>query len=143
MQGPFQSDGAKIVLYFVSPWCTTIVEAGGKNFVFLCARAQENAFLDTFSPNFVYMPLFLVQQKSGGAWPPDPLLWLRCLWDGDIRLCRIFFPVFVENQSSPPRKQLIRACNMKTVEIFGILQLGSTFLSSQIVPKTIAMTCFK
>ena len=51
-----------------------MVDAGGENFVFWFSRTQENAFLDTFTKNFAFVPqMFFVQQKSGGAMPPPPV----------------------------------------------------------------------
>ena len=45
-----------------------MVDVGGENFVFWFSRTQENAFLDTFSKNFVSGPqMFFAQQKNGGA----------------------------------------------------------------------------
>ena len=52
----FQIEGAKIVLYLVFPRGAPLVDAGGENFVYLFARTQENAFLDTFSKNFAFVP---------------------------------------------------------------------------------------
>ena len=53
-----------------------MMDAGGENYVFwFSTRAQENAFLDTFRKNFVFVSqMFLVQQKSGGTMAPGPRL---------------------------------------------------------------------
>ena len=54
-----------------------MVDAGGNNFVFWFSRTRENAFLDAFSKNFVFLPQMLfVQQKSGGS-KAHPAPWLR------------------------------------------------------------------
>ena len=54
----FQSEGAKIVLYFskLSPGDASLVDAGGENFVFWFFSTQENAFQDEFSKNFAFVP---------------------------------------------------------------------------------------
>ena len=42
--------------------------ARGENLVFWFSRAQENAFLDAFSKEFVFVPqMFFVLYRSGGA----------------------------------------------------------------------------
>ena len=76
----FQSEGAKIVLYIVSPRGTSMVEARGENFAFLFSRTLENAYLDTFSMSFVFVPqMFLC---LAGKWRGHgPLL-------GGERLCK-------------------------------------------------------
>ena len=72
-QGPridFESEGAKIVLYLVSPRGSSVVDAGGKNFVFWFSKTQENAFLDAFSKNFVLCrKRFWFIRKVEGPWP--------------------------------------------------------------------------
>ena len=48
-----------------------MVDAGRESFVFWFFRTQENAFLDAFSKNFVFVPqIFFVQQKVEGRPPP-------------------------------------------------------------------------
>ena len=68
MQDPrihFQSEGDKLILYFVSAGEAAMVDAGGENLIFLFSMTQENAFLEVFSKNFVFAPqIFFVQQKS-------------------------------------------------------------------------------
>ena len=45
-----------------------MVDVRGENFVFWFSRTQENAFLDAFLRNYVFVPqMFFVQQKSEGA----------------------------------------------------------------------------
>ena len=44
----FKGRGPKIVLYYQSPEGASMVDAGGKIFVFWFSRAQENAFPDAF-----------------------------------------------------------------------------------------------
>ena len=64
------------MLYLVSPGGTSVVDTGGKNFIFWFSRTQENAFLDAFSKGFDFVAQrFSVQQKSGGAMAhPAPLV---------------------------------------------------------------------
>ena len=69
-QGPcinFQNEGAKFVSYLISIIVTSMVDTGGKNFVFWFSRIQENATLVRFSKSFVFMPQFFLQQKSEGT----------------------------------------------------------------------------
>ena len=43
-----------------------MVDAGEENFLLSISRTQQNAFLDAFSKNFVFVPhIFFVQQKRG------------------------------------------------------------------------------
>ena len=73
----FQNEGAKIVLYLVSPEGASMVDAGGENFVFLFSRTQEKAFLDTFSKKFVSVPqIFFCSAKTwrSHGLPPPPQL---------------------------------------------------------------------
>ena len=56
------------MLYIVSPGSVSMADVGGETSVFWFSRIQENAFLDPFSKNFVFVPqTFFIQQKSGGA----------------------------------------------------------------------------
>ena len=71
-QGPridFQSEGANIVQYLVSPGGASIVGAEEENYVFWSSRTQENAILDALSKKFCFCATydFFVQQISRGA----------------------------------------------------------------------------
>ena len=75
----FQSEGAKLcyILYLpeapgerMTLW--HMVDAGGNNFAFWFSRTQEDAFLDTFSKNFVFVPQMF--SCSAEQWRhPSPL----------------------------------------------------------------------
>ena len=73
------------MLYFVSPGGASMVDAGGKNFVYWSSRTQENANLDAFSPNFVFVPQIncCSADKWRGPWPTRPL---GCEGSGLIRV---------------------------------------------------------
>ena len=62
-----------VVVYLASPGGSSMVDAGGENFVFWFSRTEENAILDMFSKNFAFVPrIFLLSRKEEGAWPPRP-----------------------------------------------------------------------
>ena len=68
----FQSEGTKIVLYLISPGGTSMVDAGGENFVFWFSRARENAFLGAFKQVLFFATTVFVQQKNGEAMAHPP-----------------------------------------------------------------------
>ena len=83
-QGPridFQSEGAEIVLYFVSPRGAFMMDAPeGKNFVFWFSRTQKNVFLDMFAKIlFLCHKCYLYSRKMERPWPLRPLR-LRGPW---------------------------------------------------------------
>ena len=54
-----------------------MMDARGENLAFWFSRAQENAFLDAFSKEFVFVPqMFFVLYRNGGAivYAPAPQL---------------------------------------------------------------------
>ena len=69
------------MLYLVSAGGVFVVDAGGENFIFWLSRTQENAILDTFSKNFVFvLQMFFVQQKSGRPmYTRPPVAWALCM----------------------------------------------------------------